>query len=118
MTARRKRTVAVAGAARLAEGASLKFSYKERGFPAEGFLIRKNGRLLAYRNRCPHAGSPLDFGDNEFFTDDGRFLLCRAHGALFEPEGGACAAGPCHGRGLEALPVAQRRDGKAVIGPF
>ncbi len=35
-----------------------------------------------------------------------RWLICAAHGALYEPATGACAGGPCEGRGrLVAVPV-------------
>ena len=57
-------------------------------------MINFEGRYRAYVNRCAHAGTPLDWWPNEFFTDDGRLLVCATHGALFEPETGSCAGQP------------------------
>jgi nitrite reductase/ring-hydroxylating ferredoxin subunit len=75
----------------------------------------KAGRsVAAFLNRCPHAGAPLDFGDGEFFTEDGRYLQCRTHGALFDPRNGSCVAGPCAGESLERFP-AERAPGGGVI---
>jgi nitrite reductase/ring-hydroxylating ferredoxin subunit len=84
---------------------SVKFEFKMRGRPCEGFVIQAGKEVKAYLNRCPHAGSPLDFGDNEFFTDDKKWLLCRAHGAVFEPKTGLCIGGPCAGESLSEIQV-------------
>ena len=87
------------------EGRSVKFVFRKGKDREEGFLIRRKGKLYAYVNRCRHVSLPLDFGDNDFFTEDGRYLLCKNHGALYAPETGLCVAGPCAGDSLEALPV-------------
>ncbi len=70
------------------------------------FVIRWRGVFRAYRNRCPHIGSPLDWPENRFFDAAGHHLMCRMHGAVFRPEDGVCVAGPCVGRAL--APVAIR----------
>lgn len=69
-----------------------------------GFAICKNGQYYAYRNHCPHIGSPLDWLPDQFFSDDGENLLCHTHGALFDPATGDCLSGPCP-RGLYPIPV-------------
>lgn len=69
------------------------------------FVIRKTGVLRAYRNQCPHAGTPLDWVPDRFFDPSGAFLICATHGAIFRPEDGACIAGPCRGQGLAALDI-------------
>jgi nitrite reductase/ring-hydroxylating ferredoxin subunit len=79
----------------------------------EGFVVHHGGVYRAYVNRCPHTGTPLDLWPNEFFTEDGRWLICATHGALFEPATGACTAGPCAGDALTPLPV--RRDGDEIV---
>lgn len=84
-----------------------------QGRPLEGFLVNHGGGLHAYVNRCPHVGTPLDLWPNEFFTDDGRALVCATHGAIYEPATGRCTAGPCAGDALTALPV--RRDGDVIV---
>jgi nitrite reductase/ring-hydroxylating ferredoxin subunit len=75
------------------------------GRRVEAFVVNVGGRFHAYVNRCVHQGTPLDLWPNDFFTEDGRLLICATHGALYTPETGACAGGPCHGGALTALPV-------------
>ena len=50
------------------------------------------GRFYAYVNYCVHAGTPLDWWPNEFFTEDG-FLICGTHGSLYAPDTGRCVGG-------------------------
>jgi len=69
------------------------------------FIIRKAGVLRAYRNQCPHAGTPLDWVADRFFDASGAFLLCATHGAMFRPEDGVCIAGPCPGQRLAAVDI-------------
>lgn len=61
----------------------------------QGFAIRYLGKLRAWRNHCPHAGSPLDWIPGQFFNADGDELICHTHGARFDPLSGACRYGPC-----------------------
>jgi nitrite reductase/ring-hydroxylating ferredoxin subunit len=97
----------------LPAGTSVKFPLSWRGAKVEGFVINFEGRYRAYVNRCAHAGTPLDWWPNEFFTDDGRLLVCATHGALYEPETGSCAGGPCGGAAL--WPLVVRVEGDRVI---
>jgi nitrite reductase/ring-hydroxylating ferredoxin subunit len=95
-------------------GGSAKFRLRWRGATVEGFVVNMDGRFHAYVNRCAHAGTPLDWWPNEFFTEDGRLLICATHGALFEPETGRCAGGPCAGGALWPLAVAVE-GGRVVV---
>jgi len=94
-------------------GSSATFPLSWRGAKVEGFVVNFEGRYHAYVNRCAHAGTPLDWWPNEFFTDDGRLLICATHGALFEPDSGRCAGGPCGGAAL--WPLGVRIEGDRVI---
>jgi nitrite reductase/ring-hydroxylating ferredoxin subunit len=49
--------------------------------------------------------TPLDFVRYQFFTEDGRHLICLTHGAVYEPDSGLCVDGPCKGSSLYRLPV-------------
>jgi nitrite reductase/ring-hydroxylating ferredoxin subunit len=98
----------------LPAGTSVKFPLSWRGAKVEGFVINFDGRYRAYVNRCAHAGTPLDWWPNEFFTDDGRLLVCATHGALYEPEGGSCAGGPCGGAALWPL-VVRVEDDRVIV---
>jgi nitrite reductase/ring-hydroxylating ferredoxin subunit len=103
-----------APAADVPPGAAAKFPVNWRGAKVEGFVVNFDGRYHAYVNRCAHAGTPLDWWPNEFFTDDGRLLICATHGALFEPDSGRCAGGPCGDSALWPL-VARVEDGQVIV---
>jgi nitrite reductase/ring-hydroxylating ferredoxin subunit len=79
----------------------------------EGFVVNHDGRFFAYVNRCAHTGTTLDLWPNEFFTEDGRHLICATHGAVYLPDTGLCIAGPCPGASLTPLPVA--REGNTLV---
>jgi nitrite reductase/ring-hydroxylating ferredoxin subunit len=97
----------------LAPGRTLTFRLECRGRRVNGFLVNHGGQVRAWINRCPHVGTPLDLWPNEFYTDDGRDLICSTHGAIFEPLTGRCTVGPCAGDALSPLPL--RRDGDALV---
>jgi nitrite reductase/ring-hydroxylating ferredoxin subunit len=79
----------------------------------DGFLVNYRGDFRAYVNRCRHMTTPLDFVRYQFFSEDGRHLICMTHGALYDPESGLCVEGPCQGLALYPLPV--RVDGDEVL---
>ncbi len=74
-------------------------------YRVDAFLINYQGTFHAYANRCRHMTTPLDFVRYQFFTEDGRHLICLTHGALYEPASGLCVEGPCRGLSLYRLPV-------------
>ena len=94
-------------------GHTATFRLERAGRTVSGFVVNYEGQYRAYVNRCPHVGTPLDLWPNEFFTEDGRALICSTHGALYEPISGRCTAGPCVGDRLTALPLAL--DGDALV---
>jgi nitrite reductase/ring-hydroxylating ferredoxin subunit len=79
----------------------------------DAFLINDRGSFHAYVNRCRHMPTPLDFVRDEFLSDDGRYLRCYTHGALYEFASGLCVDGPCKGESLFRLPV--HVDGGEVL---
>ena len=79
-----------------------------------GLLVATRDGARAYRNVCPHVSIPLDRGGEPLLSADGAFLVCRNHGALFNPEDGYCVAGPCEGESLVPLPVARSGAGWAL----
>jgi len=96
-------------------GRSATFRLERAGRLVNAFVVNHEGRFRAYVNRCPHVGTPLDLWPNEFFTEDGRALICSTHGALYEPLSGRCTAGPCVGDRLAALPLALDGDDTLVV---
>ena len=78
----------------LAPGESLKFLMPIRGADEECFLINFGGEFHAYVNRCRHVPMAMDWVDNQFFAEEGRYLMCQTHNAYYEPGSGECIAGP------------------------
>ena len=78
----------------LKQGESLKFMLPIRGTDEECFLINFGGEFHAYVNRCRHVPMAMDWVDNQFFAEDGRYLMCQTHNAYYEPASGECIAGP------------------------
>ncbi|KMM82787.1 Ferredoxin subunit of nitrite reductase or a ring-hydroxylating dioxygenase [Pseudomonas taetrolens] len=92
----------------LAEGSS-------RGFEYAGLrvlAVRREGRVYAYQNRCPHRGVPLEWQPDQFLDASASLIQCATHGALFLIETGECVAGPCAGQSLTALGC--REDSQGV----
>jgi nitrite reductase/ring-hydroxylating ferredoxin subunit len=75
-----------------------------------GFLVRREGEVAGWVDRCPHAGHPLALELDRYLTPDGSLILCGWHGAVFEPLTGLCVGGPCAGGRLTPWPV-EVRDG-------
>lgn len=72
---------------------------------------RAEGAWRAYENLCRHRALRLDFEQLQPMSDDGRFLLCHHHGALYRPSDGVCVVGPCAGERLVAIDVVEDADG-------
>jgi nitrite reductase/ring-hydroxylating ferredoxin subunit len=78
----------------LAPGQSIKFMLPIRGVDEECFVINYHGHFHAYVNRCRHVPMAMDWVDNEFFAEQGRYLMCQTHNAYYDPASGECVAGP------------------------
>ncbi len=70
-----------------------------------GFVVRKDGQVAGYVDRCPHQGFPLAIELDRYLTRDGSLIMCGWHGAVFEPLTGVCTGGPCAGGRLTPWPV-------------
>ena len=99
----------------LAPGSVKKFWLICQKYRLNAFLVNYQGSFQAYVNRCRHMETPLDFVRYQFFTEDGRHLVCLTHGALYDPGSGLCVDGPCKGLSLYALPVRVDR-GEVIVG--
>lgn len=95
----------------LRPGASKKFTVFRNGQILPAFLIRYEGKFYAYLNECAHVARPLDWDDNNFFTEDKKLLVCSSHGAVYNPETGECVSGPCLGESLQCVHI-EVADGK------
>lgn len=81
----------------------------------EAFVLRlADGRLVGFFNRCAHVTVPMDLDDGDFLDGTG-LILCRVHGARYDPETGYPVLGP--GRGpLVRLFVEEEGDEVIVRG--
>lgn len=87
---------------------------QSRGFalPSGRVLaVRRDGRVYAYENRCPHRGIPLEWQSDHFLDESGTLIQCASHGALFRIESGECISGPCVGQELNLIPCEENIQG-------
>jgi len=83
----------------------------------DGFLVGRVGETWrAYVNVCRHRALPLDLGVRSPMSDDGRYLLCHQHGALYRLTDGKCISGPCAGESLTAVTVTEDEEGGLLLG--
>jgi nitrite reductase/ring-hydroxylating ferredoxin subunit len=75
--------------------------------------VRDYSGVYVYLNRCPHLGVPLQWREDRFLDEDGAFIRCASHGALFEPRTGLCIQGPCRGDSLWQIEC--RVEGEAIF---
>ena len=79
------------------------------------FVTQRDGAFYAYQNVCPHLQTELEFLENQFLDQDGEYIQCSTHGALFEVETGECISGPCLGDKLEKVNISVHSDGGIYI---
>ena len=97
-----------------AESLTVKFNYKSEGLKLSGFVILYEGNFYAYQNQCMHLSVGLDWQENKFLDDDGRYIVCATHGALYNPDDGNCVSGPCEGKKLKKIIFEEQAD-KIII---
>lgn len=96
----------------LSEGQALGFDPHQQGRDSM-FVVKVDGEIRAYRNRCPHQQAHLEYRKDRFLSADRRQIVCHAHNARFEPESGLCVSGPCRGKFLE--PIAVKVEGGMLV---
>jgi nitrite reductase/ring-hydroxylating ferredoxin subunit len=92
-------------------GKGMRFPVVAFGHPATGFVVRYDGKPYAYLNRCAHVPIELDWPQGDFFASSRLYLMCATHGAVYLPDTGKCAGGPCRGGGLRPIAVFERDGG-------
>ena len=91
----------------LDSGQAVAFDVRHGLRNCRAFAIRFEGQVHAYLNRCAHVPMEMDFVPNRFFDSSGQYLICATHGAMYQPQTGACRGGPCRG-GLVKIEVSER----------
>ena len=95
------------------EGKSLEL--QDAGGPRELVVLRDGRAVYGYLNACPHLGVPLEMVSDRFMNAAGTHVICRTHGALFEPSTGYCISGPCAGQSLTPVGVAVDSENWVVL---
>ena len=95
-------------------GRGVLFEVDYFGEPAAAFVVRHEGAVHAYLNRCAHIPMELDWQPGVFFDAEGRDLICSTHGATYSASSGKCLGGPCAGGALVKVEV-EERDGFIVL---
>jgi nitrite reductase/ring-hydroxylating ferredoxin subunit len=104
-----EKTYFLCASAELEEGGlAHRFEIRDQDGEHSAFLVRFDGQPRAYFNRCAHIAVELDWQPGRIFDDQGLYLVCASHGALYEPDSGQCVAGPCVGQKLHALNVVEQ----------
>jgi nitrite reductase/ring-hydroxylating ferredoxin subunit len=91
-------------------GRGMRFPLTAGGDDGTGFVVRYHGKAYAYLNRCAHVPIELDWAEGEFFESSGLYLMCSTHGAIYVPDSGFCAGGPCKGGRLRPIAVLEREQ--------
>jgi nitrite reductase/ring-hydroxylating ferredoxin subunit len=91
-------------------GKGVRFEVEYFGAMSPAFVLRFEGRVHAYLNRCAHVPMELDWREGEFFGLERRDLICSTHGATYAADSGRCIGGPCGKNPLIKLRV-EERDG-------
>lgn len=97
----------------IAEGRARSFVLQMKAKRFHGFVVRRDGQVHGYVDRCPHAGLPLAQRLDDYLTPNAGLIACSWHSALFAIDTGLCVGGPCMGQSLTAWPV--RVDGDAIV---
>ncbi len=98
----------IAATQELQEGQSVKFEIDRKDRKTEAFVIKKNGKYYSYLNLCRHWSVGLDFDDNDFFSEDKAWLVCKNHGAIYEPVTGICEGGLAVARRFTACRLSKK----------
>jgi nitrite reductase/ring-hydroxylating ferredoxin subunit len=89
-------------------GKGIRFPVTAEGEDGTAFVVRYDGAVYAYLNRCAHVPIELDWNEGDFFESSGLYLMCSTHGAIYTPETGRCAGGPCRGGRLHPITVFEK----------
>lgn len=102
-------TIFICQSSELEEGGKgIRFPVTAGGEDGTGFVVRYDGKAYAYLNRCAHVPIELDWNEGDFFESGGLYLMCSTHGAIYLPDTGHCAGGPCRGGRLRPITVVEK----------
>ena len=101
----------------LADGQYRKLAIVFEGRDDECLLLRFDGKIYAYINRCVHMPRRLDGEEAKVFDHSGKFLRCSMHGIVYTPQTGTSVSTMCEGEQLRAIEVYEE-DGQVGFADF
>jgi len=101
----------------LADGQHRKLKMVFEGREEECLVVRFDGKVYAYINRCVHMPRRLDCEQERVFDTTGRYLRCSMHGIVYTPQTGASVSTMCEGDKLRAV-EAYEENGEVGIADF
>jgi nitrite reductase/ring-hydroxylating ferredoxin subunit len=100
------------------DGGVRMLSYGPQGANEKPFrllVLRSDGAVLCYVNRCAHFGVPLAASEDKLVFKPHVSISCNVHYARYRWADGVCEFGDCEGEALIAVPLAVSA-GQVVIG--
>jgi nitrite reductase/ring-hydroxylating ferredoxin subunit len=99
----------------IAEGEARAFGPFD-GSRRKAFVVRKDGRLHAWWDACPHYGGlPMAWRTNAYLNAARDRIVCSSHGAEFEIATGQCVLGAALGQALTPAPIETTPEGDVVF---
>lgn len=95
-------------------GSGHRFQAHLRGEAWPAFVVRVDGLVRSFLNRCAHVPVELDWNPGQFLDDSGMVIFCATHGAAYDATDGQCIGGPCGGRGLVVL-ACREHEGQVEV---
>jgi nitrite reductase/ring-hydroxylating ferredoxin subunit len=93
-----------------------------RGFDPHGaghatlFVVCHASGVRAWRDACPHYGNtPMAWRNDAWLDAHGTYIVCHAHGALFDITSGVCVKGPCLGQRLTPIALHIDEHGRVFL---
>jgi nitrite reductase/ring-hydroxylating ferredoxin subunit len=91
------------------------FQFEPNNNDTNIFIVKKEGQIYGYKNKCPHAGVNLEWQADDFLDMDKNLIQCSVHGAVFIIESGLCAGGPCNGNNLQTVAIRVNDNGDIFL---
>jgi len=91
-------------------GKAVSFEVLQWNRPERAFVLRFDGEVHAYLNRCAHVPTEMDWQEGEFLDGEKQYIMCSIHGAAYDPKTGRCIMGMCGRMSLTKIRVEEREN--------
>jgi nitrite reductase/ring-hydroxylating ferredoxin subunit len=104
---RRNRRLFAALSEDVPNGGYIKCKLLYKGLPDSIIVLRLDGVIRGYRNRCVHMPRELDCEADTVFGGSGFQLRCSMHGIVYDPEDGRSLSTLCFGQKLTVVTLVE-----------